>query len=165
MLLLSSQIIGLPVGSLETQVKVGVIKNIVFDHKNGKILAYLVRINFFQAVKALSPIDVMEISKAGIVVKTEEELVPVAEIVRVKKILAEKMPIIGQNAKTESGKGLGKITDVLIDTQMEIIVKYYMKGVLTGERILPAEKVVEIKKDAIIFQEDIEPSSAAEVTA
>jgi len=165
MLLLSSQIINLPVGSLESQSKVGVIRSIVFDPQNGKVLAFLVQTGgLLSANRALSTIDVAEIDKQGLVIKSQEELVPIEEIIRLKDVLKRKIPILGQVAKTESGRGLGRISDVLIDCQTMAIVKYYLKGLFVGERILPAENVVEIKKEGVIFQEDIEPS-AAEVTA
>jgi len=149
----AKKLIGLPVAATDTQSKVGEIRQVLIDPENGRLLGFLVATGeLFGPRKVLSVIDIKEWDPNGIVVTSIENLIGKSEIVRIKEILKQKVFILGMKAVTESGKSLGKVEDILLDTDTECVVKYYLKDLMQS-RVFPAEKVVKIEKQ-IVFSDD-----------
>lgn len=155
MLIQATTILNLSVAATDTQSKIGDIEKIIINPENGEVLAFVVKpLGFFKKNKILSREDILDIDKNGIVVKSEENLIDAKEIVKVKEIIDKKTFILGQKAITESKKSLGKISDLLIDTNTLTVNKYYTQGFL-AERIFPADKVVKITPQAVVFSDDV----------
>ncbi|MCL5795084.1 MAG: hypothetical protein M1338_01885, partial [Patescibacteria group bacterium] len=83
------------------------------------------------------------------------------------KILNRKITLIDQKAYTISQKPLGKVFDVLIETNTLTITKLYLRNWL-DERILPVSKLVKIDEKGVFFSDDVieatplaEPEGAA----
>jgi len=152
----AKKIIGLPVASVEEESKVGEILQLVIDPQNGTLLGFLVKTNgFFDTVKALSVIDVRDWDPQGLVITSVDNIVALDEIIRIKEIFDQKIIILGFKAQTESGKSLGSIDNLLIDTENLVVAKYYVKNILTGdERVFLANSVVKIENKTVIFQDD-----------
>lgn len=152
----ATKIIGLPIASIEEESKVGEISQLVIDPKNGALLGFLVRSGgIFSEHKALSVVDVREWDPNGLVIGSIHHIVPINEIVRMKEIVDLKLVILGLKAQTESGKSLGVIENLLIDTDTLTVAKYYVKNILLGdERVFPANSVVKIDK-TVVFQDDV----------
>jgi len=160
----AKKLIGLPVAATDTQSKIGEIRQVLIDPENGRLLGFLVTAGeLFGPKKVLSVIDIKEWDPNGIVVDSIENLIGKSEIVRIKEILKQKIFILGMKAKTESGKSLGEVEDILLDTDTESVIKYYLKDLMQS-RVFPAEKVVKIEKE-IIFSDDTAevPPDAARV--
>lgn len=154
MLLHYSQIINLPVGSTEEQAKIGNVKDIIINSENGEILGLKITPNgFFAKDKILSRVDIIDCDNNGIVVKSEDSLVEPEEIVAIKNALKQNINLINSKAITESKENLGKINDLLIETDTFSITKYYIKG-FWQDKILPNDKVIKIKKGEVIFAND-----------
>lgn len=167
----AKKLIGLPVAAFDTQSKIGEIRELIIDPENGHLMGFLVQAKsaswrIFSAGKILSEVDIREWDPNGIVTAKEENLVEPEEIVRINDILNKKISIIGMGAKTESGKSLGNVENLLIDTDTSTVAKYYLKDLLGKSRIFTSEKVVKIDK-FIIFSDDVAeiPTNAAGVTA
>lgn len=159
----AKKLIGLPVAALDTQSKVGEIHQVLIEPENGHLLGFLVSTGeFLGAKKVVSVIDIKEWDPNGLVVNSVEDIISKGEVVRIKEVLRKKIFILGMKAVTDTGKSLGSVDDILIDTDTESIVKYYLKD-LMGSRILPQEKVIKIDKE-IVFSEDGSevPTNAAE---
>jgi len=60
--------------------------------------------------------------------------------------------VIGVAAKTEAGQSIGKITDLLIDGETGLIVRFYLNHYLR-ERIIPRQFLVSITPRQIIFKD------------
>ena len=152
----ATKIIGLPIASIEEESKVGDVLQLVVDPQNGALLGFLVRSGgIFAQSKALSVVDIREWDPNGLVIGSINHIVPVDEIVRLKEIVDQKLVILGLKAQTESGKNLGVIENLLIDTDTLTVAKYYVKNVLLGdERVFPANSVIKIDK-IVVFQDDV----------
>jgi len=149
----AKKLIGLPVAAMDTQSKVGKIRQVLIDPQNGRLLGFLVSTGELLATKkVLSVIDIKEWDPNGLVVSSIEDIIGKGEIIRIKEILKNKIFILGMKAVTESGKSLGEVEDILLDTDTESVVKYYLKDLMQS-RVFPAEKVVKIEKE-IIFSDD-----------
>ncbi len=160
-----SKILGLAIAAEDAQAKVGSVKDLVIDPDNGNLLGFVVKSGFLSPSKILSSQDIVDWDQNGIITSSTDNLVEAKEIVRINNILEKKIFLIGMNAKTESGKGLGKIEDLLIDTNNLCVVKYYLADYLGDKRVFSADKVIKIEKNIIIFSDDTTeiPAGASEV--
>lgn len=140
---------------MDTSRKIGTVKQFIFNPDDGSLLGLLVSTGgWFSKNMVLSAQDIIDFDRNGIVTKLEENLVGVDSIVRVKNVLRDRISVLGQNAITESKNRIGKISDLLIDTETLCIVKYYIHGFIQ-EKILPANKIIKITPKAVIFSEDV----------
>ena len=163
----AKKLINLPVAAMDTSSKVGTIREILVDPENGRLLGFLIKTGgFWGSPKVLSAVDIREFDPNGIVTDSIENIVSSKEIVRINEVLAKKIILLGMKAKTQSGKRLGVVENFLLDTETECVVKYYLKDLVGGSRIFPADKVAKIDKE-IIFSDDIEaiPPGAVGQTA
>lgn len=167
MLIEASKLINLPIGALDAQSKIGSVQNIIVDPKNGELLGFFVKEGrFFSPTLVLSTQDVTEFDANGLVTKNIENFVELKEIIKIKDAVKKNIKIIGANAITESGNKIGRVFDLLINTETSMVAKYYIKGFFQ-DKIIPAEKIIKINKKGVIFSDDatekvpiIEPESA-----
>jgi len=165
MLIQASTILNLPVAAIEEKAKIGTVKNLIINPENGELIGLIVRKTgfIFSTNKILSGHDILDIDKNGVVTRKEENLVDIKEVIRIKKIISSKICVLNQKAVTQSGKYLGRVNDLLIESETLSIVKYYIHGIIE-DKIFPANKVIEITKKAVIFFDDvIESVSATEM--
>lgn len=154
MFLTISKIYKLPVASLEEKTKIGQVNQVIFDPTNGNILAVMVKTKaIFAKDLFLSANDILDFDQKGIVTKSQENLLESSQLVKVEDALKQRTSIIGQKALAESGKKLGIIYDLLIDTSSLKIYKFYIHNIWR-EIILPLDKVVRIEKKAVIFSDE-----------
>lgn len=156
MLIQISRLIGLPIVSSETGSKAAVLQLPLIDPADGQLLAWQTKASgFFGKTKFLSNNDIIEYGKEAALISSAESLVEQGEIIRIQKILRERVKILGATAYTESGKILGRIHDLLINLELGRVVKFYIKG-LFKDKIIPSDRVIKIENKGVIFQEDIE---------
>jgi uncharacterized protein YrrD len=153
MLIEASKLIKLPVAAEDALSKVGQISQIMVDPENGRFLGFLVSTGFLKDKLALGVNDISYWDPAGIITEHETNLVKPSEIVRINNLLEREFDLMGLPAKTETGKQLGDVNDFLLDTETQVVIKYYLKDLLDQSRVMPAEKVVSIDKE-IIFTDD-----------
>ncbi|MEK7142826.1 MAG: PRC-barrel domain-containing protein [Patescibacteria group bacterium] len=161
------KLINLPVAAMDISSKIGTIREVLIDPENGRLLGFLIKTGGILGVpKVLSAVDIREFDPNGIVTDSIENIVEAKEIVRINEVLTKKILLLGMKAKTQAGKRLGVVENFLLDTETESVVKYYLKDLVGGPRIFPADKVVKIDKE-IIFTDDIEkiPPGAVGQTA
>jgi uncharacterized protein YrrD len=97
--------------------------------------------------------DVLSLNQHSVIVDTIECLQ--RDMKEFDKVAKATGPIIGLNAKTESGKKLGKISDLLLDAESGFIVRFYIRQLLQ-ERIIPRQFVVSITPREVIFKDVVD---------
>lgn len=60
--------------------------------------------------------------------------------------------VLGVTAKTESGRKIGKITDLVIEENTGLIVRFYI-GNFLHERIIPRQFLVSITPKQVVFKD------------
>ena len=163
----ASKLINLPVAAMDISSKIGTIREVLIDPENGRLLGFLIKTGgILGSPKVLSAVDIREFDPNGIVTDSIDNIVPAKEIVRINEVLTKNILVLSMKAKTQSGKRLGIVENFLLDTDTQSVVKYYLKDLVGGSRIFPADKVVKIDKE-IIFTDDIEqiPPGAVGQTA
>lgn len=71
-------------------------------------------------------------------------------------IAKETGTIIGVKAVTESGKVLGKVFDLLFDSDTGFIVRFYIRRHVLSERIIPRQFLVSITPKQIVFRDVVD---------
>ncbi|MFH1867152.1 MAG: PRC-barrel domain-containing protein [Patescibacteria group bacterium] len=72
---------------------------------------------------------------------------------------------------TKSGKHLGRVTDVEIDSLSQLILRYQVShwpkipGLWKGRLLIAREQVISISKSAMIVEDSLSPDSASRVEA
>ncbi len=153
--------------SLEDRNLAGRIRNIIIDPDNGQIIAFVLS-QFWGEPRVISPKDVVGFSPGMIVIRNNEVILSLKDIVRAQKVWDNKIHLINSKCKTESGKILGNIDDFLIDLETMIVVKYYVSGnnilsPLAPNRIILASKTIKITKGLVIVQNEEEQMSQKEM--
>lgn len=146
----------LPVGSFAEQNLLGKVSTVIVSPEEAKVLGLIVKLpGFLGKLKVVSMQDVVDIDKNGVTVRSLESLVDAEEIVRIDQIIKKNFNIISLKAINQKNQNLGKVSNVLFDTQTGEIVRIYIGG-LFQERIFPSSSIVEIKDDQIILKDDPE---------
>lgn len=143
----------LPVGTLEPPVKVGRIKDVVIDPKGGAFLGVTVSTSLLKPALFVSPKDIIAVDRAGLIIKSQESLVEIGEIVRAKEALREGIRVIGLPVITQSRKRVGRVSDLAIDLEGQRVAKYYIRSWFS-ERIIPATAVVKITRKQVVIESD-----------
>lgn len=163
-LILASDLLHLPVASVETNSRVGSIHTMLIDTDQSLLVGFLISFGLFSQPKYLALADITSIDREGIVIKSLAMLAVPHEIVRVKKIIDDGIKILHQPVRTENGRRIGKVSDILVDTQSGAITKYYVHGIL-ADRIIPTEKIIKIDKNGLVVEDEepvkAEPAAAA----
>lgn len=89
------------------------------------------------------------------------------DLVRLRPLLEQPRPILGQRMRTESGKSLGRCRDVQFDSRHLVVTWLFPKKFFRWGIALPLSAVREVTKDAIIVRDAAAPQeeSAAESLA
>jgi len=151
----ATKLIHLPIAAVDTESKIGSIDNIIIDPENGALMGFLVSTGgILSSKKVLSAVDIRDWDPNGIVTASAENIVEIDDIVRIKEVVDNKIFLLGMPAKTEGGNGLGKVEDLLIDTDTQAVAKYYLNDFAGNERVISANNVVKIDKQ-VVFKDDV----------
>jgi len=158
MLIKASSLIGKQIRSTQDASFLGKVADLIIDPANGKLMALKLQSKIFKP-KIICTIDIQGYTPLFLIAKDDSVIVSVDEVVRVKDVLSQKIMIIGNKVKTETGKKLGICEDILIDTTTSMVVKFYVKtsgimGPLQPDRIIPSSSVVRIDREAIVVKEN-----------
>lgn len=95
--------------------------------------------------------DVIQIDRAGWLVKSAP---PKTNIKELDKIALRSGAIIGVKAVTESGDGLGHVSDFFFEAETGEIARFVIRHFLK-ERIIPRQFVVSVTPQAVVFQDEV----------
>ena len=135
--------------------KIGEIGDPIINIDNGQLLAFHVLTpGLFSPKKVISLIDIIVFDPKVVIVNSPESIIDPKEVVRIQDSIEKKFTLMKAKAYTQNNNYLGKIEDVVIDSDSNTITKYYIKNILRN-RILSSEKVIEIQKNKIIFDNSV----------
>lgn len=151
----------LPVLDLETGEMLGEIVSWVVNPSQQKLAAFtLTKFGAWQKMKVIVPADIVEYAPKMIVVQSQAAVIAPDEIAGLMELLKDRIEITGFRAETETGKLLGTVSDFVFDVIGSTIQQYYIQpptvlGAITSDWILPANRVVRIEKNRLVFPDDI----------
>ena len=153
MLSLVSQLVGRSVITLDEAEPLGVLRDPIIDPANGKVVGYFIGHGpLFWQQDILASDDIAGYDETRVVVHRNDVIRVAKEEPKIREILDHKIAVLGANVLTESGQHLGRANDLLLDTELSMVIKYYVHG-LMQDRIISAEHVIAIDKRGIIVDD------------
>lgn len=162
-----------PVKNLENGKTIAYLKNAVFDPKLGKMLGIVIKTGIFSQDKIIPAKD-LQLSSDLIGITNIDDIVNEDEIIKIKNILKKKYRVLSQHVREKSGRYLGTVEGVLIESEGFNIVKLYVSKISffgTLLRFLPnigeglvisREQVLKITPKAIIVKNGVKKEVVAE---
>jgi len=159
-----SQVVGLPVYSSEEEQLLGRLRAVFVNPESGQILAFLV--GWFRVA---TPHDIRQWGTDSITLRSEEDLVPPSDILRIEEFGLRRTLLNGKKVLTRSGKRLGRLRDFAFDpttsslTTLDVSKTFFWFE--WAQRTFPAKDIQEITETAIILNVDEEAPEKAEKSA
>lgn len=156
MLIALSKFNSLPIASLAEESKIGSVEEAVLNPDTGELVGFWVRATggIFGSRKALSARDIVSYEPTSLVVKDNGSIVDAAEIRPFISITSRGESWLGRRVQDESGKTLGRVKEVIVETDLDAVAKLYIGTLFGPERVIDRNQIVKIKKDAIIVRND-----------
>ncbi len=154
MLLELSKLKGLPLGIMDEGRRGGEILRALFDPEQVKIIGFLIKTeNFWGQNKIVALSDVIAIDGSGAVVNSSDDILDIRDIVRVERILKDKIKLVGLRAYDKKNNFLGYVYDGVADSQTGDLVRFYVKF-LFRKYIFGRSQVVKADDKKIVFDTD-----------
>ena len=157
MLIELSQLKGLPVASLNDEATIGMIDDTLIHPDTGEVIGFWVKPpGWFVSKQALSSRDVAAYEAGAILVNSADSLVAPDDMQPFKSVAKRNDRWLGKAVETESGEQLGKVTDAIVDTDLERLAKIHIGSLFGPDRILSRNEIVKVTKTRIIVLDALE---------
>lgn len=148
---LYSEIIGMPVFTEYSKMPVTLVRDIIIDPENGKVLAFVVKNNHI-----IVPLDI-ERFLDGLYIAEKDRILPVDDVLRVHEVKKQEIDIIGSRVLTEPDKiYLGKVVDYEIDTAHMILSAIHAAKTFFffrfQEKVISARSIIKISKHSVLVK-------------
>jgi uncharacterized protein YrrD len=146
-------IIGKPVVTYDTGMKVANVKDLIFDRNDNSLLGFLTdEASWFHSARILPMHLVKVIGSDAIIIDTENAICSAQEYPDVYRILENNNILNGTRVMTTDGRNLGRLVDLYFDDRVSKIAGYETSGGLfadaySGRSFVPAPKTIKIGKD------------------
>lgn len=131
------------------------IKKPIIDPQNGKVLAFQTTLS---QTPFLSIQDVATINRDYLQLTPHYDFHPLEDLVRVQKVLEQKIRLLYKKVKTESGEILGRVTNFEIDTDAFVlhnitVQKRHFHLIKGLPRIIHQKNILEITPTFILVKD------------
>lgn len=148
-----TDLIGKPIIAYDTGRKLATVQDLIFNQNQGALVALLTEEpNWFSAGKIIAVSEIKAIGIDGILVHSENAIVPVKQVPAVHELLNHNNILRGTEIMTVSGRNLGKMVDLYFDGYTGVVEGYEVSGGLfsdayTGRSFVPTTDTVRIGYD------------------
>ncbi|GMB07459.1 PRC-barrel domain-containing protein [Thermolongibacillus altinsuensis] len=157
----STQIIGLPIISIQNGSQVGKVNSLVINPEKGSVDFLVVEQEDWQiSVKAIPFRKIVGIGEFAVTIEEESAIIDLNVIPIANELVNKKIAIKNAKVMTRKGELLGEAIEFFIDEETGMILGLQLH-VGDRETILPAKQVLTYGKDIIIVREEA-PSSFAD---
>jgi uncharacterized protein YrrD len=148
-----SQILGTDVHD-STGAKVATVSRAIFNGRKATLAGLQVVLpNIVKKTSVVYFEDILSLDRKSVVVDSKTSLK--TDMKDGNELLKIFGSVVGVNAKTESGRPLGKVHDLYLDSESGLIVRIYIRQLLK-ERIIPREFLVSISPKEVIFKDIVD---------
>lgn len=155
MLVQAETLKNLPVASLEDEARIGSVVDIVLHPETGELVGFWVQPDrWFAAKRALSSRDIVSYDPQAVVVRSSDALVAPSEIQPFAMAAATNAHWIGKRAEDETGQHLGRVSDLVVDIDLEMLRKVEVSSLLGPRRLISREDIVRVTPKALIVRAD-----------
>ena len=155
MLILVSQLINQPVIIESAGSQIGRIGLPVINPENGKLLAFHLTTGLIDRLtnsnKLIDGQLIRDYSSQQNTLASSTVL-QLSQEPKIREIIKSKIKVYGATVRTEGGNKLGQATDLLLDSELGIVIKYYVHSLLR-DYVITAEEVITIDRRGIIVND------------
>lgn len=153
MIIEASQCQGLNVISRQGE-NLGAVDFLVINGKEARINgAQIIKGGVIKKFYALTWQSVVDVNRDALEIVSSEDLS--TNLKDFDELYRAYGKVIGVTAKTESGKHLGHVSDLLIEAETGLIIRFVLRNFLQ-ERIIPRQFLVSITPKQIVFQDVVD---------
>jgi len=150
MLVELDQLQNLPVASMGDSAQIGHIEETLINPETGELVGFWVKTGgWFSPKRALSSRDVISYDPKAVVVSTADALVDATEIRPFQRVAQSKDKWIGKTVETENGEAIGKVRNLIVNTDLEMLAKIIVTSTFGSERVISRDDIVNVTKQAI----------------
>ncbi|AXM89613.1 photosystem reaction center subunit H [Anoxybacillus ayderensis] len=160
----STQVIGLPVISIQNGVQLGQVKSLVVNPEKGTIDFLIVdQENWEISMKAIPFRNVIGIGEFAVTVEEERAVLDLNVIPIANELVNKKIGIKQAKVMTRKGQLLGEATEFYIDEETGQIIGIEVQ-IGNESRIVRADHVITYGKELLIVHEDAQQTVASDVS-
>lgn len=154
----STELINLPVVSIEDGEEVGKIKDLIVNPKKAEVTALAISDDrWYKEIKVVSYALVCGVGEYAATVESGSTVVNLSSIPEIERLLLEESKIRGAKVITRSGKLIGEVIEYLIEEKSGKIMFYEITLISSeGSVTLPSTSVLTIGKDVLIVVDDVQ---------
>lgn len=158
MLLRSSQLIGLPIMSLQTGVEIAYSVQLIIDPATLRIVALeLDGDNLDERPSFLRIEDIRELSNIGFIVDSSDEFIGLEDVIQVQTLYQRDFQPIDMRVIDDQQKKLGKVHDTIFNTDTFVIDQLCVKQPLLmsfgdTELLVHRTQIIDVKEKDIIVR-------------
>lgn len=165
MLIEISQLKGQAVASLNDEARIGTVDEVVLHPDTGEVVGFWIQLpGWFAGKAALSSRDVVGYEAEAIVVGSSDSLVAPDDVQPFRSVIRRQDHWLGKPVETEAGDSLGKVTDVIVDTDLERLAKLQTQALFGPERMIGREDIVKVTRARIVVHDTLEAATTATAT-
>ncbi|MBQ8985033.1 hypothetical protein IJ076_00525 [Candidatus Saccharibacteria bacterium] len=160
MLIKNSNLMNLPILSMQDSGRIGTLSKSIIDPDSLKIIAFMT----YGAVgpdggNILDARSIREYSNYGVVIDSRDELISKSDVVKIEKVIDLNFEINGLKVETKKGSKLGRVidytvTDDNLSLQQIIVKRPVVKSFLDPELTIPRSEIVEVTDYKIIVRDE-----------
>ncbi|MED0655986.1 PRC-barrel domain-containing protein [Anoxybacillus ayderensis] len=160
----STQVIGLPVISIQNGVQLGQVKSLVLNPEKGTVDFLIVdQENWEISMKAIPFRNVIGIGEFAVTVEEERAVLDLNVIPIANELVNKKISIKQAKVMTRKGQLLGEATEFYIDEETGQITGIEVQ-IGNESRIIRADHVITYGKELLIVHEDAQQTVASDVS-
>lgn len=159
----ATELMGLPVVTLDRAAAVGEIRDVLFDPTRSRVVALTVRGRGLLSpplIGLLPASAIRAIGRDAVMVPTDASLLRERE--GMAAALDDQVEVLGKEVVTDAGSGLGNVTDVILEIEGGQAIVVGAEIAQGGERraIVPLSPGMPVSTDALIVPASVEPQVA-----
>jgi uncharacterized protein YrrD len=158
MLLSGTQLIGMPVMSLQTGKELAITSVAVINPNDLTIVAYRVAGQHLDHDPSyLRTADIRELGSLGIIIDSSDEFLEPEDIINDKDIYEMEFTLEGKHVVDDQRNKVGKVTDYVIEPESfvveQLVVKRpLLKSLTDDELLVHRTQIVEVTNDTIVIK-------------
>lgn len=155
---LLSELKGSQIILFQEQALVGMVEDYLIDHEKGALLGVFLHSPLDKKMKIIPSSEFKGVGDNHILVSDLNSLTDIGDYIRGGEVLKTDAKIISENIETEMGRKIGRVSDAAFDLVGYKLTRLYVRPKIkisfAKELIIPANKIIEIRKKTIIIAEE-----------
>jgi sporulation protein YlmC with PRC-barrel domain len=155
----ASQLVGRPVMSIQAGGMIAKVTGLVVTQEKLILVAFeCFAPEYSMQRPILSTGDVREITEEYLVVDSAEDIGDAGDIVRMKALLEAGFSLVGMPVVTQSGVGLGIVSDYSLALSTKLVHRVcvrppLLRRILTDQLMIDRQQIVEVQKNRLVVRD------------